>query len=114
MVSSRARSSAPTTIAGPGCEGPVLAGALRAEHQRSIALRLRRAEGQIRGVLRMVEDGESCEHVAQQLAAVRSALDRAFFEMIACSLESEIGEAPDPAVRSERVTALLRILSKYA
>ncbi len=113
MASSRARSSSRTAAAAV-CDARDAAHALRAEHQRSIALRLRRAEGQIRGVLRMVESGDACEDVAQQMAAVRNALDRAFFEMMACSLEYEVAEAPNATARGERVAALMRVLSKYA
>ncbi|HWT16558.1 MAG TPA: metal-sensitive transcriptional regulator [Patescibacteria group bacterium] len=87
---------------------------LRGEHQRGVVLRLKRAEGQIRGVLRMIEAGESCDDIAQQLAAARTALDRAFFEMMACSLESEIVDATDSGKRHERVSEILRVLSKYA
>lgn len=86
---------------------------IRAAHQRAIGLRLRRVEGQIRGVLRMVEGGESCEDIAQQLAAARQALDRAFFEMMACSLEYEIADGSD-SERQERVSGIIRTLSKYA
>lgn len=83
-------------------------------HKRGVVLRLKRAEGQIRGVLRMIENEEPCNDIAQQLAAVRNALDRAFFEMMACTLESEIVGAPDSVERQDRVTEVLRILSKYA
>lgn len=86
----------------------------RQEHQRGVVLRLKRAEGQIRGVLRMISAGEPCDDIAQQLAAARNALDRAFFEMMACTLESEIVGVPESAQRQERVTEVLRILSKYA
>jgi len=86
----------------------------RKEHQRGVVLRLKRAEGQIRGVLRMISAGEPCDDIAQQLAAARNALDRAFFEMMACTLESEIVGVPESAQRQERVTEVLRILSKYA
>lgn len=86
----------------------------RKEHQRGVVLRLKRAEGQIRGVLRMISEGEPCDDIAQQLAAARNALDRAFFEMMACTLESEIVGVPESTQRQERVTEVLRILSKYA
>lgn len=86
----------------------------RDEHKRGVMLRLKRAEGQIRGVLRMIETGESCDAIAQQLAAARNALDRAFFEMMACTLENEITGAPDSVERQDRVSEVLRILSKYA
>lgn len=86
----------------------------RAVHQRAIAMRLRRVEGQVRGVLRMVEEGEACEDIAQQLSAARQALDRAFYELMACSLESEIGDGLADAARQARVAGLLRTFSKYA
>jgi DNA-binding FrmR family transcriptional regulator len=86
----------------------------RNEHKRGVVLRLKRAEGQIRGVLRMIENEDPCDAIAQQLAAVRNALDRAFFEMMACTLENEITGAPDSDERQDRVSEVLRILSKYA
>ena len=41
-----------------------------------VVLRLRRIEGQIRGVQRMVEEGRQCGDVLTQLLAVRSSLDQ--------------------------------------
>ena len=93
---------------------PTAADATRMEHQRSVMMRLRRVEGQIRGVLRMIESGSSCEEVAQQLAAARNALDRAFFEMMACSLECEIVDTTSSSEMHERVSEILRLMSKYA
>ncbi|MGE0073551.1 MAG: metal-sensing transcriptional repressor [Thiomonas sp.] len=52
--------------------------------------RLKRAEGQIRGVQRMIEEGEPCLKVAQQLSAVRKALDSTFVRMTVCYLEQEL------------------------
>jgi DNA-binding FrmR family transcriptional regulator len=48
--------------------------------------RLRRAEGQIRGVIAMLESGRDCADVVTQLAAVSRALDRAGFKIIATGL----------------------------
>ena len=48
--------------------------------------RLRRAEGQIRGVIAMLESGRDCAEVVTQLAAVSRALDRAGFKIIATGL----------------------------
>jgi len=45
--------------------------------------RLRRAEGQIRGVIGMLEEGRDCAEVVMQLAAVSRALDRAGFKIVA-------------------------------
>jgi DNA-binding FrmR family transcriptional regulator len=52
-----------------------------------IVKRLRRAEGQIRGVIAMLEDGRDCADVVTQLAAVSRALDRAGFKVIASGLQ---------------------------
>src|SRR5215475_9287335 len=52
-----------------------------------VVRRLRRAEGQIRGVIAMIVDGRECVDVVTQLAAVSRALDRAGFKIIANGLE---------------------------
>lgn len=52
-----------------------------------VVKRLRRAEGQIAGVIRMLESGRDCEDVVTQLAAVSRALDKAGFAVIASGLE---------------------------
>ena len=52
--------------------------------------RLRRAEGQLRGVQRMIEEGETCLQVAQQLSAVRKALDSTYVRMTMCLVEQEL------------------------
>ncbi|WP_375488083.1 metal-sensitive transcriptional regulator [uncultured Mycobacterium sp.] len=49
-------------------------------------LRLRRAHGQLGGVIAMIEQGRNCKDVVTQLAAVSRALDRAGFKIIASGL----------------------------
>lgn len=48
--------------------------------------RLRRAQGQLAGVIAMVEQGRECKDVVIQLAAVSKALDRAGFKIVASGL----------------------------
>lgn len=48
--------------------------------------RLRRVEGQIRGVLRLMEEGKPCKEVVAQLSAVRNASDRAIAHIVAENL----------------------------
>ena len=57
--------------------------------------RLRRAQGQLAGVIRMIEEGRECSDVVTQLAAVSRALDKAGFAIIATTLQQcfEAGEA---------------------
>jgi DNA-binding FrmR family transcriptional regulator len=49
--------------------------------------RIKRARGQLDGVLRMLEAGRDCEDVVTQLAAVSRALDRAGFSIIATGMK---------------------------
>lgn len=56
--------------------------------------RLRRAQGQLGGVLKLIESGRDCEEVVTQLAAVSRALDKAGFAIIASGLKVCLNE-PD-------------------
>lgn len=60
---------------------------LDASEMGAVIKRLRRAEGQIRGVIAMLESGRDCADVVTQLAAVSRALDRAGFKIIASGLQ---------------------------
>ncbi len=53
----------------------------------SVINRIKRARGQLDGVLRMLEEGRECEDVVTQLAAVSRALDRAGFAIVATGLQ---------------------------
>ena len=54
--------------------------------------RLRRAQGQIGGILKMIDEGRDCKDVVTQLAAVNRALDRAGFAIIATGLKLCLAE----------------------
>lgn len=60
------------------------------EARTDVLNRLRRAEGQIRGIARMVEAGEDCQKIGQQFSAVRKALDSTYLRMTLCFMEQEI------------------------
>ena len=49
--------------------------------------RLKRIEGQVRGVLRLMDEGKSCKDVVSQLSAVRNASDRAIAQIVAENLQ---------------------------
>ncbi|PYE45430.1 metal-sensitive transcriptional regulator [Paenibacillus barcinonensis] len=53
----------------------------------SLKTRLRRIEGQVRGVLRLMDEGKPCKEVVAQLSAVRNASDRALAQMVAENLQ---------------------------
>ncbi len=52
--------------------------------------RLKRAEGQLRGIQRMIEEGQSCMDIATQMAAVRRALDSTYVRMAVCYVQQEL------------------------
>ncbi|OMH27700.1 cytoplasmic protein [Tersicoccus phoenicis] len=58
--------------------------------------RLKRAQGQLAGVVRMIEEGRDCKDVVTQLSAVSKALDRAGFAIIASGLQQCLSN-PDGA-----------------
>lgn len=67
---------------------------LDAEVLEGVVKRLRRAQGQIGGVIRMIEEGRDCADVLTQLAAASRALDRAGFKLVASGLR-ECALRPD-------------------
>ena len=70
-----------------------------------LVVRLRRAEGQLRGVQRMLEEDADCPQVLTQLAAVKAAVDQVGLHLISERLRScvadggdDCGEAFDDAI----------------
>ncbi len=74
------------------------------ERKRALVLRLKRVEGQLRGIQKLIETDTDCEKVAQQLAAARKALDKSFFALVGCVIAQ--GDVPPDEVAG--------MLSKYA
>ncbi|OIQ84427.1 copper-sensing transcriptional repressor CsoR [mine drainage metagenome] len=55
--------------------------------------RLKRTQGQVGGILRMLEEGRTCEDIITQLAAVSRALDRTGFGLTASGLRQCLAES---------------------
>lgn len=67
------------------------------ESAKPVINRLRRARGQLDGVIKMLEEGRECDDVVTQLAAVSKALDKAGFTIVAsglreCAIDPKSGE----------------------
>lgn len=76
-----------------------------------ILARLRRVEGQIRGIQRMIDEQRNCEAIITQLMAARAALDRASRLILSRHLErclTEQGGLPD----REQLDRILEFLIK--
>lgn len=89
-------------------------GPFRDEHQRDVVNRLKRIEGQVRGLIEMVESGRPCEDIAQQMAAARKAMDKAFYRMMACSVMEAVSVSQSEDETLREVERSTRILEKYA
>jgi DNA-binding FrmR family transcriptional regulator len=79
-----------------------LGGAVNDDRQTrdDVIKRLRRVQGQIGGLVAMVEDGRRCDEVVTQLAAAAKALDRVGFKIVAsglqdCSTAEQAGTEPE-------------------
>lgn len=57
------------------------------EYNKKMIHRLKRVEGQIRAVLRMMEEGKDCRDVVMQISAARNALDRTAALIVSTNLE---------------------------
>lgn len=82
-------------------------------HRRRIITRLARIEGQVRGIQGMISDDCSCEQVALQMTAARRALDKAFYEMLACSLTSKVAASANMGEVRASTQDLARLLAKF-
>ncbi|GAA3005932.1 metal-sensitive transcriptional regulator [Streptomyces drozdowiczii] len=83
---------------------------MAADELKSVLNRLKRAQGQIAGIIRMIEEGRDCEDVITQLAAVSRALDRAGFAIIATGLQQCMTDGEQPAVDRNQMRARLEKL----
>jgi CsoR family transcriptional regulator, copper-sensing transcriptional repressor len=79
-----------------------------ADSRTDLLNRLKRAEGQLRGIQRMLEEGQDCMDIATQMAAVRKALDSTYVRMTVCFVQQELRArlATEPA-QDEQIETLL-------
>ena len=75
-----------------------------------LVVRLRRAEGQLRGVQRMLEEDADCGKVLTQLAAVKAAVDQVGLHLISERLRSCVADGEDDCAEAfdEAIATFLR------
>lgn len=94
-------------------EAPAPASNYRADHQKDVVNRLRRIEGQVRGLVEMIQSGRSCEEVAIQMSAARKAMDKTFYRMMACSVIEAVYDSKTEAQAIAEVERSARMLEKF-
>jgi len=83
------------------------------DEELEVIERLKRVEGQVRGLLRMISEGEDCRAVVTQMSAARSALDRAAFLYLAAHMRDCLSrKAPDSS--SPSVEEMMEMFVKLA
>lgn len=84
---------------------------LNPDQMTAVVKRLNRAQGQIGGVVRMIEEGRDCREVVMQLAAVSKALDRAGFAVIATGLRQCLADPDGESMDLETMEKLFLSLA---
>ena len=85
----------------------------KTEEKEELLARLRRVEGQIRGMQRMIEENRDCEAVVTQLMAARAALDRASVLIVDHHLAQCLLGADDPVNRAQ-LSRIIEFLVKFS
>ncbi|MCP3030895.1 metal-sensitive transcriptional regulator [Halobacillus sp. A1] len=82
------------------------------EYNNSVKNRVKRMEGQLRGVLKMMEEGKDCKDVITQLSAARSGLDRTIGVVVSSNLVECIQDAQDEESKEETINEAVQLLVK--
>ncbi len=75
--------------------------------------RLRRIEGQIRGITRMVEERRYCIDIIQQLTAARKALDQVSLKIMNGHINSCVSEAIRRQDGAKKIEELMRTITRF-
>ncbi|WP_110111832.1 metal-sensitive transcriptional regulator [Bacillus sp. CGMCC 1.16541] len=83
------------------------------EYNAQVKNRLKRMEGQLRGILKMMDEEKDCKEIITQLSAVRSAVDRTVgvivsSNLVECALEAERNGQPADEMIKEAVNLLVK------
>lgn len=84
------------------------------KHRNELVMRLKRVEGQLRGIQAMILAGEDCEKVVQQISASRRALDKTFFNVLACAIQEPGAVGAAAAAKGDkRLEQAAKLLAKF-
>lgn len=84
---------------------------LESDETKAIITRLKRANGHLASVIRMLEEGSECEDVLTQLAAVNKAVARGGYALVATGLEKCLTEGGSDSVDTQKLEKLFLALA---
>lgn len=77
--------------------------------QDDIQKRLRRLEGQIRGLQRLLDEGADCDDVIHQMAAAKGALDRVGYRLVAAGMQYCVSDPESPMTADDLEKLFLKL-----
>ncbi len=84
---------------------------LEPEEVKAITTRLKRANGHLASVIRMLEDGSECEDVLTQIAAVNKAVSRSGYALVSTGLQKCLAEGGPDSVDAQKLEKLFLSLA---
>ncbi len=82
------------------------------KHQNALE-RLKRIEGQVKGIIRMVEDDKYCIDIINQISAVKGALNKVALIILQNHVESCVTEAVKNEDSEEKIEELIETIQKF-
>jgi DNA-binding FrmR family transcriptional regulator len=83
------------------------------EIKPDLLTRLRKIEGQLRGIQKMVEQDTYCVDILHQLSAVISAAEKVSLKVLDSHVRHCVADAVDPTLREEKLEELTKVLEKF-
>ena len=85
------------------------------DKRRKLRNRLRRVAGQVNAVAEMVEENDDCRRIAEQISAARGALERAYYELMVCAIQTGVQRAIDEGQEIDApLEELTSLMARYA
>lgn len=84
---------------------------LEPDEVKAIALRLKKANGHLAAVIRMLEEGAECEDALTQIAAVSKAINRSGYALVATGLQRCLVEGGPDSVDTKKMEKLFLALA---
>ena len=88
---------------------------MKSERHKSCITRLRRVEGQVRGIQRMIEEDRYCIDILTQMQAVKAAFKKVEDELLKGHAEAcvqSVIESGDPVEQREKFSELIDLFGK--
>lgn len=82
------------------------------ENKPALTARLKRIEGQVKGIIRMVDDGRYCPDILQQIAALNGALDEVSLVLLKAHIAGCVTDAIEHQQGDEMIEELITLIRK--